>query len=341
MMKTILVTGAAGYIGCRLIPFLLKKKYRVKAFDRFFFGSNNIKTHKNLKLIRGDVRNIDPKIFRGVYGVIDLAALSNDVTGEKFIKETYDINFKSRLNIAKISSKNGVKKYILPSSASNYGKINKNSIASEDFPLNPLTNYSKANALAEENILLLKSKNFCVTVLRQGTVYGYSPKMRFDLVINRMTYEAWKNNRILLLKDGTQRRPVLHIEDAINAMNFILKQDDNSVNGEIFNVGTSGNNVSVLELSEILKKIFRKKLKIEWYGSKDKRSYFMSFEKIKKLGFEGKFRPEDGVKEILYYLNKKIISLDEKTITLEWYEKLEKWNEIINKMSINKKMISL
>ena len=85
-------------------------------------------------------------------------------------------------------------------------------------------------------------------------VYGYSPKMRFDLVINRMTYEAWRNNRILLLKDGTQRRPVLHIEDAINAMNFILKQDDKTVNGEIFNIGTDGNNVSVLELSEILKK---------------------------------------------------------------------------------------
>ena len=340
-MKTILVTGAAGYIGSRLVPFLLKKKYKVKALDRFFFGADHIKPHKNLKLIKSDVRKIDPRIFKGVYGVIDLAALSNDVTGEKFVKETYDINFKSRLNIAKISKKNGVKKYILPSSASNYGKINKDLIATEDFPLNPLTNYSKANALAEENILLLKSKNFCVTVLRQGTVYGYSPKMRFDLVINRMTYEAWRNNRILLLKDGTQRRPVLHIEDAINAMNFILKQDDKTVNGEIFNVGTNGNNVSVIELSETLKKIFKKKLKIEWYGSKDKRSYFMSFEKIKKLGFNGNFKPHDGVKEILHYLNKGIITLDEKTITLEWYEKLEKWNEIINNTSINKKMIHL
>ena len=104
-MKTILVTGAAGYIGSRLVPFLLRKKYKVKALDRFFFGTDHIKSHKNLKLIKSDVRKIDPRIFKGVYGVIDLAALSNDVTGEKFIKETYDINFKSRLNIAKISKK--------------------------------------------------------------------------------------------------------------------------------------------------------------------------------------------------------------------------------------------
>ena len=104
-MKTILVTGAAGYIGSRLVPFLLKKKYKVKALDRFFFGADHIKPHKNLKLIKSDVRKIDPRIFKGVYGVIDLAALSNDVTGEKFVKETYDINFKSRLNIAKISKK--------------------------------------------------------------------------------------------------------------------------------------------------------------------------------------------------------------------------------------------
>ena len=169
---------------------------------------------------------------------------------------------------------------ILPSSASNYGKINKDLIATEDFPLNPLTNYSKANALAEENILT-KSKNFCVTVLRQGTVYGYSPKMRSDLVINRMTYEAWRNNRILLLKDGTQRRPVLHIEDAINAMNFILKQDDKAVNGEIFNVGTNGNNVSVIELSETLKKILQKKLKLNGMDQKIKEVILCHLKKLK------------------------------------------------------------
>ena len=131
------------------------------------------------------------------------------------------------------------------------------------------------------------------------------------------------------------------LQEGIEAFHKEIMEDQTSRNRLEVAIITYGNNVSVLELSEILKKIFRKKLKIEWYGSKDKRSYFMSFEKIKKLGFEGKFRPEDGVKEILYYLNKKIISLDEKTITLEWYEKLEKWNEIINKTSINKKMISL
>jgi len=340
-MKTILITGAAGYIGSRLVPFLLKKKYKVRAIDRFFFGKDHIKPNKNLELIKHDVRNTNPKFFENVYGVIDLAALSNDVTGEKFIKETYDINFKSRFRNAKIAKKYDVRRYILPSSASNYGKIKNNQIATEEFILKPLTHYSKANAMAEENILKLKSKNFSVTVLRQGTVYGYSPKMRFDLVINRMTYEAWKNHKILLMKDGTQRRPLLHIEDAINAMKFILEQESNKVNGEIFNVGSDGNNINILDLSEMFKKKFKKKLEIEWYGAKDKRSYFMSFEKIKKLGFKGNFKPIDGISEILELLKTKKIQLDEKTITLDWYENLEKWNKIIQDVSINNKIINL
>lgn len=338
--KTILVTGAGGYIGSMLVPFLLKSKFKVIAIDRFFFGDLNIKkNNKNLTIIRDDVRNLKSSYLNGVYAVIDLAAISNDVTGERYSKETFEINFKARFKLAQMAKQKKIQRYILPSSASNYGKIKDTEIATENFKLNPLTNYSKANAKAEKNILELSDDKFCVVVLRQGTVYGYSPKMRFDLVINRMAYEAWKNNKLFLMKDGTQRRPTLHIKDAIRAMKMMLIIDKSKINKQIFNVGCEGNNISILKLADILKKQFNKKLKIEWYGSKDYRSYYVSFDKITKLGFKGKFKPEDGINEIVEKLDKKIINLHEKTITLDWYEKLEYWKNILDKILIKDKLL--
>ncbi len=338
MAKRIIVTGAGGYIGSMLTPYLLKKGLRVRAIDRYFFGNLKIK-NKNLEIINDDIRLLKDKHFKNADYMIDLAAISNDVTGERYKKETFDINHLARVRNAKLAKKNGIKKYILPSSCSNYGKIKKTEIATENFKLRPLTNYSKANSYAEKDILNLASNKFCVTVLRQGTVYGYSPKMRFDLVVNRMTYEAWKNNKILLMKDGTQRRPTLHIKDAIRAMFHILNTKNEIVNEQIFNVGGSNNNYMIKDLADVINNHFKNKLDITWYGSNDHRSYFVSFDKIKNIGYKTNYSPFDGVKEIISYLNKGKIDLVDNTITLDWYETLEKWNNIIKNININNKII--
>ena len=163
--------------------------------------------------------------------------------------------------------------------------------------------------------------------------------MRFDLVINRMTYEAWKNKRIYLMKDGTQRRPTLHIKDAINAMKYMLSQKSNKINKHIFNVGCDGNNLEMVQIANMVNAQFKNKFKIKWYGSKDFRSYFVSFSKIKNLGFKGKYKPSDGMKEIIKKLESKKIDLNEKTITLDWYEKIENWKRIIDNISINDKLL--
>jgi nucleoside-diphosphate-sugar epimerase len=337
-MKTVIITGAGGYVGSRLTPFLIEKGYKIRAVDRFFFG-NNLKKNQNLEIIKNDIRLIKDDIFKNANYLIDLAAISNDVSGERFEKETFDINYKARVNNAKLAKKNGLQRYIFPSSCSNYGLIRDDQIADENFKTNPLTNYSKANSIAEGEILSLSDKNFCVTVLRQGTVYGYSPKMRFDLVVNRMTYEAWKYRILPLMKDGTQRRPTLHIEDAISAMEFMLMMDINIINNQIYNVGGENNNFMIKDLANELQKYFNNSLKINWYGSKDTRSYFVSFEKIKKIGFNTKFTPYDGIKEITDNLEKGNIDLTPETITLDWYEKLEKLNKKNNDLAINNKML--
>lgn len=336
--KTILVTGAGGYIGSLLVPSLLNSGYKVRAIDRFFFG-NYLKSNINLEIIQDDIRHMSQKYFQNIYAVIDLAAISNDPSGEKFKKETFDINFKSRLNNARMAKKNKVEKYLLPSSCSNYGKIPTKAIADENYKLNPLTNYSKANSKAEKEILKEKSNNFCVTVLRQGTVYGYSPKMRFDLAINAMTYGCFKENTLPVMRDGSQRRPMLHIKDAIRAMKLFLSTDKKYINGQIFNVGGDNNNYTINQLVKIFNKYFGKKLKINWYGNPDKRSYFVSFDKIKKLGFKNLYDAEYGIKEIHSKLKNQKIDKLPNTITLNWYEYLEEINKTINKIKINNKLL--
>ena len=339
--KLIIVTGAGGYIGTCLVPYLLMKGYRVRAIDRFFFGENFLNPNSNLEIIKEDIRNLDNHHFEDGFGIIDLAAISNDPSGEKYAKETFEINHLARYNNAKLAKSNGLKKYIIPSSCSNYGKIKDSEIADETFKTNPLANYSAANIKAENDILPLSNQKFCVVVLRQGTVYGYSPKMRFDLAINGMTFGAWENGILPLMRPGTQRRPFLHIKDVLRVMNFMLKKDPKQVNGEIFNAGGQNNNYSISDLAEIFKNLFKNKLEIEWYGSADDRSYFVSFEKIKKLGFVNKYIAQDGINELIPKLESGEIDKTDETITLKWYETLEYWQQKINSLEIKGKLLKL
>ena len=334
MIKKILVTGASGYIGSVLTPMLLKKGYHVKVIDRFFFG-NLLPKHKNLKIIKCDTRNLKQTYFLGIDAVIDLAALSNDPAGEYFKKETYDINFKARYLCARFAKKNKIKKYILPSSCSIYG-FNKK-IVNELSPVNPLTTYAKANFLAEKNILKLADNKFCVTVLRQSTIFGYSPRMRYDLALNGMVEGAYRTNSLPIMRNGKQIRPLLHLKDTARAIIFMLRKDPEIINKQIYNVGSKACTKSVLEIANVVKKHFSN-LKLNWYGTPDVRSYNVDFTKIEKIGYKIKYNLDFGVKEILNKLkNKKYKSI--KSITLDWYKSLEEFAPYILNSHINKKII--
>jgi nucleoside-diphosphate-sugar epimerase len=342
MMRTVLVTGAGGYIGSVLVPKLLAKGFKVKALDRYFFGTDKLEPHPNLVTIHEDSRRIREEHFAEVEAVIDLVALSNDPSGELFREATYQINHISRARTANMAKKFGVKTYILPSSCSIYGFQSADVIVDEQSASNPLSTYAKANEKAEESVLPLADDRFTVAVMRQATVYGFSPRMRFDLAINGMTLGGWKNGVIPLMKDGSQWRPFVHVQDTTDVMCLLLDADPADVNGQIFNVGSNDNNYQLGPLGETIAQTLPKPVTIEWYGEPDHRSYRVSFDKIGRvLGWKARWTAAEGAMEIYSALEAGRVPTFEQTITLGWYQELTKWHRIIRQTEMYGGMIDI
>ena len=319
----VLVTGGAGFVGSVLIKHLLNENFNVKCLDKFFFGDeymNTLSKKNNLELIHDDIRTFNGDILDNVDAVIDLAAISNDPAGELEPTKTYDVNHKGRVRVANLCKKHGVKRYILSSSISVYGF--QSEIVNEESPVNPLTTYSKANRNAELEILPLNDDNFCVTVLRFSSIYGKSPRMRFDLAVNNMALDLFRFKKLIISGDGSQSRPFLHINDAASAFQMILESSVNDVSGEIFNVGSDEQNYSINRLSEDVGEAINIDYEKEFQGTLDHRSYTISFKKIRELGFNPKYTVNDGSKEIFQALVNEEIVPSKKMWTLKWYKHL-------------------
>lgn len=334
-MKRVLVTGAGGYIGSVLVPVLLKQGYFVVAVDRFFFGRQTLPPQDDqLQVLQDDIRWLDESCLKGIDAVIDLAALSNDPSGELDPKKTWEINHRGRVRIAHLSKKMEVSKYIFPSSCSVYGF--QGGLLDEMSPVNPLTTYAKANLQAERDILPLADERFCVVVLRQATVYGLSPRMRFDLAINGMIRGLFKNGKIPILRDGTQWRPFVHVEDTARAIMLMLESPPHLINAQIFNVGSDEQNCQIMPLAKMVAEAGGVPFNYEWYGLPDYRSYRVSFQKIREvLGFKTEYTPRDGAQEVYEALQKGILNPDDpKTITVQWYKHLVEMHEFLKQIEI-------
>ncbi len=201
-------------------------------------------------VVKDDIRWFDPVILNDVDVVIDLAALSNDPSGELNPTKTYDINYFGRFRMAKLCKDYNVKRYILASTCSVYGFSDKT--LDENSTTNPLTTYSKSAVMAEKDILQLASKDFTVTVPRFATVYGLAPRMRFDLAINAMVLKLYNTGKISVMRDGTQWRPFIHVKDVVKAYIQLSTCEPDIVNGEIFNIGSNDQNYQIYPLAEKL-----------------------------------------------------------------------------------------
>ena len=339
-MNTILVTGGAGYVGSVLIPSLIDKDYNVKCLDRFFFGKDFFSKNNfpnNLELIQDDIRWFDPKILDDVDVVLDLAALSNDPVGDLAPEKTFEINHKGRTRVAKLSKEHGVKQYVLASSASIYGQ--QKDIATENSTVHPLTSYSKANNKAEIDNLPLNDDSFTVTALRFSSIYGISPRMRFDTAVNNMVLDLFKSKKINV-NGKENKRPFIFTKDAVKAYLTIINSPKEKIGGQIFNVGSNEQNVTMEELANTIVDSINEPCEVSMNDTIDHRSYFASFKKIEDtLGFTTDYSIQDGAIEIYNALKNNQISDDIKTKTVEWYKHLLKNPESAKDLLINNTLL--
>jgi len=323
MIKNVFITGGAGYVGSVLTNYLLKKNFNVTVYDLFMYG-NLFRENKNLKNVKGDIRDIKlmAKYLKGQDAVIHLACISNDPSFELNPKLGKEINFNAFEPLVKESRDIGVKKFIYASSSSVYG-IKKEVNVNEEIPLEPLTDYSKFKALCEDILLKYSSKNFCCTILRPATVCGYSPRQRFDLVVNILTNQAVNLKKIKIF-GGNQLRPNININDMVEAYYQLLKLPANKISNKIYNLGIQ--NQSVSSLAKTVKNVVANNIELITVPSDDIRSYHISSEKIKKeLGFVPKFTVEDAVHDLCNSFEKNKFS---NSLNNELYFNIKRMNSL-------------
>jgi nucleoside-diphosphate-sugar epimerase len=304
-MKKILITGGAGYVGSVLTPYLLSKGHEVTVIDLMLYGET-LKKNKNLKIVKGDIRNIEllNEIIKGNEILIHLACISNDPSFELNPTLGKEINLDAFIPLVEISKNLGIKKFIYASSSSVYGvKTEKN--VNESMSLEPLTDYSKFKADCERILFKYNSNNFVTTVLRPATVCGYSPRQRLDLVVNILTNLAYHNREITIF-GGDQLRPNIHIQDMVRAYELFVNIDGEKINNKIFNIGFE--NLTVNQLAYEVKKVIGPDVKIKKLPTNDNRSYHISSKKIQdELGFVTNFNIINAIEDLKYAFEKKIL----------------------------------
>ncbi len=300
----ILLLGGEGYIGRVVSEFLINKSNYVISYDNLIYGQKNNTDQESFKFIKGDIADGKKihKILEEVDYVVILVGLVGDPITKKYPYESSLINNNYLKDIIKIIFKLNLKKLIFISTCSNYGLINDNDEADENFELNPLSLYAKSKVEIEKYLLDYKDNNTETTILRFSTAFGLSPRMRFDLTVNEFVREMYVNKNISVFDEDTWR-PYCHIYDFARAIWRVLNEKTQICKNQIYNVGSSNNNYSKRMIVEkILKKIPNAKVSYREKGE-DRRNYRVNFNKIKKeIGFMTKFTIDNGITEILNVL---------------------------------------
>ena len=301
----ILITGTEGYIGARMAPILMAHGHEVTGLDTGFYRDgclylDPLGMPTAPRTILKDLRNVMPEDFAGIDAVVHLAELSNDPLGENRPEITYRINHEGSVSLAKVARAAGVRRFIYASSCSVYGIGTGGNFLDETSPTNPQTAYAHCKVNVERDVGALASDEFCVTFLRNATAYGPSPRMRFDIVLNDLCALAWTRKKIAMTSDGSPWRPIVHIEDIVEAARCTLEAPTEAVNGEIFNVGASAENYRIREIAAIVAKAFPGCEVTAGPPSPDNRSYRVSFDKIASRlpGFRARWTAQRGAEEL-------------------------------------------
>ena len=249
----VLVTGHNGYIGCALVPILVRAGHDVVGLDNYLFEDCTLGPDVDpIETIRKDVRDVDVHDVEGFDAIIHLAGISNDPLGDFNPECTYEINHRASVRLAKLAKQAGVERFLFSSSCSNYGAAGSEAILTEEAAFNPVTPYGESKVFVERDVAQLADHNFTPVFLRNATAYGFSARLRGDLVLNNLVGWAYITGMVRLKSDGTPWRPIVHIEDISEAFLALLGAPKDLVYNQAFNVGRTEENYQMRDLANIV-----------------------------------------------------------------------------------------
>jgi len=295
----VLVTGHNGYIGSVMTGVLQDAGHTVVGLDTYYYEDCTLgEPPTDIEAIRKDMRAIKPYELRGFDAVIHLAALSNDPLGDLKADWTYEINHHTAVWLARMAKKAGVQRFLFASSCSIYGAAGDDA-RTEGSPLAPLTHYATSKICAEQDLRQLADEDFSPVFLRNATVYGVSPRMRVDLVLNNLVGWAYTTGKVLIMSDGMAWRPLIHVRDLCQAFAVVLLAPREAIHCQAFNIGTE--NYQIRELATVVEGIVPDcKVEYEGLGAPDARNYRVDFAKFSWVvdSFVPQWPVERGTQEL-------------------------------------------
>ncbi len=332
----ILVTGGAGYIGCVLVAEFLAKGEAVRVVDKLYFGDEGLKDCRDkIDLVQGDIRYIEPKWLDGIDSVVHLAGLSNDPTAEFNPSANHEMNAVATGVLAKACKERGIRRFTFASTCSIYdrGLFAEDLLYDENAQVAPRAAYAISNYEAEKMLLDLCDENFCPVILRQGTVYGFSPRMRYDLVVNTFVKDALTKGTLTVFCGGEMWRPLVDVTDVAKAHICCVEAPEDKVRGQIFNLVFK--NYRILELAHYTREALKHRVKLDInvdYSHYKARSYRVTGQKIETvLGF----KPTMPVKESAENMVERVLEhgftdfLNPRYYNIEWMTLLVQMEETL------------
>ncbi|MFM7449144.1 MAG: NAD-dependent epimerase/dehydratase family protein [Leptolyngbyaceae cyanobacterium] len=308
----ILLTGGCGYIGSVLTEQLLEDGHQVVVVDTQWFG-NFLKPHPHLTVLQQDVRDVDAIPLDGIERIIHLANIANDPGVDLNPTLSWEVNVLAAQQMAERAKRSGVKQFLFASSGSVYGVKDEPQVT-EDLPLVPISVYNKTKMVAER-VLLSYQDSFQVQCIRPATVCGMSPRMRLDVSVNMLTFQALKNGKITVF-GGQQTRPNIHIRDMVNVYRHFLAHPE--LPSGAYNAGFE--NISILDIAERVQK--RVSAEIAVTESNDPRSYRQNSDKLRATGFEPQYSVDHAIEEIIAKYESGELVESDRCYTVRWMKHL-------------------
>ena len=299
------VTGSEGYIGSVLVPYLRARGHHVRAFDAGFFAACHLRDPEHASdFIQGDVRDVSPEVFESMDAVIHLAGLSNDVLGDLDPALTHDVNVVGTERVARAARDAGVPHLVFASSCSVYGPGDGDRELTESAPRDPLTAYATSKAAGEDLLHELATEAFTCTSLRAATVYGPSPRLRLDLVLNELTLMAVQDGRVVLKSSGAAWRPFVYLDDLCAAYAAVVEAGPPTASLSVFNVGSAHSNYQVIGAADVICHATGARLTTLEGAPTDTRNYRVGFDRFPETfpSWRADVTVPDGVRALADFL---------------------------------------